>query len=1133
VESWTDAALVAKGFDDLMRSCTSPSPGRFVAYAVALAVWSSTSVRAQDLGLRAPEGFTVSLYADDDLAHDIHCLTFDARGRVVVSGPGYVKILVDHDRDGRADDARLFAEPKAGAQGMYFHGADLLCSAEGGLVRYRDRDADDAADGPPEVFLRMETGGEHDAHAIHRGPDGCWYLIAGNVSGIGAQYITTETSPVAQPRAGVLLRLAPDLSKGEVVAHGFRNAYDFTFDAVGELFTCDSDGERDVSLPWYLPSRVLHVLPGSDAGWVSESWKRHDEFPDMPPVLASLGRGSPTGVICYRHAQFPAEYHSALFILDWTYGRVQTLRLKQRGSTVVSEPVDFLTSVGAHGFAPTSGAIGPDGALYIAVGGRGTRGGVYRIASTSRPAISVLDRQLPTGVSEKLTLCLRCPEPLSSWSRRLWEPLAKDLGSEAFIHAAQDENRAAIERLRAIEILTELFNGPDSDLLAMLGRSSRPAVRARAAWALGRTQTMTPRVALAEQFLADAEPFVVRSALESLLGADQPTLAQLVTPLAAVLGSPDPYIRQTAVRVIARADEDAYQAIAAEAAPTGWQAGLSLALAYAIRHEGVDPYTLDVALRVLNGSHPLELRREAVRALQLGLGDCGPATFAVRPRRPTVFDAYASTLDLSGDEAVVTALRAKLRALYPSGDAALDRELARTLAMVQPADSELNSKLLAPISAESHPVDDLHQLIVLARLPGERTAVQREHTAAAIIGLDTKVKQLGLMQDLHWDDRVLEMYGALVAADPLLPVALLQHAEFGRPGHAQFLTKLDPSHFETAVNVFANAALAGGADYEWNGDIVYLLTQSTDPRVRNLVRAQFEDYGLRGSVLLALAENPTEADRGLFVAGLESSQFEVLSACIRALALLPPSPAAAENVTLVRTLRRLGFTDQEAMFRDQIVEALRRNTGQTDSYQLGRPGEAQQAAVTQWSQVIERAFPEEFQRQTGSDAGELAALQRILAGVPPTGGSVERGERLFRQRACVQCHSSGRALGPDLHGVTHRFSRDDLFTAIALPSRDVSPRYQAELILTKDGETYTGLVVYNAIDGLVLRDANNRTYRIEAADIEVRRKLTTSLMPAGLLKDLQPGDLADLYAYLEQLSQRPAEQTAQVNEAVE
>ncbi|MFM7920984.1 MAG: hypothetical protein ACKPJJ_12220, partial [Planctomycetaceae bacterium] len=90
----------------------------------------SSRLRAQEFsGIKVPEGFRVELYADDDLAHDIHSLTLDSRGRVVVSGPGYVRILTDADGDGRADGFQQFADgPATGSQGMYFHGSSLLCA---------------------------------------------------------------------------------------------------------------------------------------------------------------------------------------------------------------------------------------------------------------------------------------------------------------------------------------------------------------------------------------------------------------------------------------------------------------------------------------------------------------------------------------------------------------------------------------------------------------------------------------------------------------------------------------------------------------------------------------------------------------------------------------------------------------------------------------------------------------------------------------------------------------------------------------------------------------------------------------------------------------------------------------------
>ena len=61
-------------------------------------------------GIQVPPGFRVELYADDDLAHDIHSMTVDSQGRIVVSGPGYVRILIDSNNDtSRASCQPFFA----------------------------------------------------------------------------------------------------------------------------------------------------------------------------------------------------------------------------------------------------------------------------------------------------------------------------------------------------------------------------------------------------------------------------------------------------------------------------------------------------------------------------------------------------------------------------------------------------------------------------------------------------------------------------------------------------------------------------------------------------------------------------------------------------------------------------------------------------------------------------------------------------------------------------------------------------------------------------------------------------------------------------------------------------------------
>src|SRR5690242_15628372 len=135
-------------------------------------------------GLCLPEGFEVTEYAGSDLANDIFCMTIDPRGRVIVSGRGYTRVLVE-DGQGRATRAIDFAAgPKDGAMGLLGEGDWLYVVGDGGLWRYRDADGDGKADGPPELIRKLRTGGEHDAHAVCRGPDGWLYLLCGNNTGI-------------------------------------------------------------------------------------------------------------------------------------------------------------------------------------------------------------------------------------------------------------------------------------------------------------------------------------------------------------------------------------------------------------------------------------------------------------------------------------------------------------------------------------------------------------------------------------------------------------------------------------------------------------------------------------------------------------------------------------------------------------------------------------------------------------------------------------------------------------------------------------------------------------------------------------------------------------------------------------
>lgn len=336
--------------------------------------------------LKLPPGFSAKLYADNPVSPDVYTMTIDDDGRVLIAGRGYVRALVDDDNDGCADRAvDLIDGLKEGPLGLLAEGDSLFVVSDGGLKRYRGYNGRDKLKGPPELLLALKTGGEHDAHAVRRGPDGWLYLLCGNMAGVRKETNTDRRAPVRDPVAGALLRLSPDFKTVEVVADGFRNPYSFDFNSDGEAFTYDSDNERCVGLPWYEGCRFYHVVPGGNYGWrspqLSQTWRKPAYFPDVVPPVADLGRGSPTGVACYRHTQFPERYRGGFFLADWTFGRVHYVPLAARGSTYSGKPEVFAEATGTSGFAPTALAVHPKtGELFVSIGGRGTRGGVYRIA---------------------------------------------------------------------------------------------------------------------------------------------------------------------------------------------------------------------------------------------------------------------------------------------------------------------------------------------------------------------------------------------------------------------------------------------------------------------------------------------------------------------------------------------------------------------------------------------------------------------------------------------------------------------------------------------------------------------------------------------------------------------------------
>ena len=92
----------------------------------------------------------------------------------------------------------------------------------------------------------------------------------------------------------------------------------------------------------------------------------------------------------------------------------------------------------------------------------------------------------------------------------------------------------------------------------------------------------------------------------------------------------------------------------------------------------------------------------------------------------------------------------------------------------------------------------------------------------------------------------------------------------------------------------------------------------------------------------------------------------------------------------------------------------------------------------------------------------------------------DRGRTLFAAAQCFACHrydNEGGAVGPDLTGVSGRFSTRDLLESIVLPSKVISDQYEAVIIATTDGKVVTGRIMNLHGDSMIDQHQHARPQR--------------------------------------------------------
>lgn len=131
--------------------------------------------------------------------------------------------------------------------------------------------------------------------------------------------------------------------------------------------------------------------------------------------------------------------------------------------------------------------------------------------------------------------------------------------------------------------------------------------------------------------------------------------------------------------------------------------------------------------------------------------------------------------------------------------------------------------------------------------------------------------------------------------------------------------------------------------------------------------------------------------------------------------------------------------------------------------------------------------------------------------------SVERGVEIFRKR-CASCHrlrDIGKSIGANLASLRDR-SGPALLTAILDPNRAVEAKFLSYSAVTSDGRTFNGMLLNETGNNITLAGADGKEHVLLRQDLETLVATGRSLMPEGLEKDLNPQDLADVMAFVQQ-----------------
>ncbi|HEX3998752.1 MAG TPA: c-type cytochrome [Pirellulales bacterium] len=1020
-----------------------------------------------------PPGFEIQLVAAEPECRKPINLNFDSRGRLYFTqsieypfpakpgakGRDTVKIIDGFDEHGHA--AKI---------GTFVDGLNIpigVTPIPDGVVVYSIPDIWRCTDPghTGQVTDRKVIYGDfqyHDTHGMNssftRWLDGWIYANHGYTND---DTVAGRDGWKIHMQSGNTYRMRADGSHLEYWSHGRVNPFGICFDPLGNMFVSDCE-----TLPIYLHLREAYY---------PSFGKPDDGLGFGPPMMDHMhGSSAIAGIVYYAAEQFPAEYRGTMFIGNPVTHRINHDRLTPRGSFFWADGTDDFLSCDDQWFRPVDLKLGPDGAIYVA--------DFYnRIIGHYEVPLTHPGRDHDRGRIWRIVYVGTKDHPAAKPAM----PNLATMSAAELIDRLADAN-ITIRTLATNELVDRIGKAAVVPLVELLSSDkSTPTQRAHGLWVLQRLGALDDKLVL--KLAIDPDRMVRVHLVRAMAERPNWGLAHLAMP----------------------AEQNVPVPLSAGHAPAGSKESLDVMKLVRGRLDDSDAFVRRVAAEALE-QHP------AIENIKLlaDLWGRTPAedTHLIQTCRIALRDQLAAPsmyvrlkqTSIPGSDTVLRGRMADVSLGVPSADAA--RFLLEYIEITQ---KEPNGSIDA-VKHSTHYIGDWNP-------SADRSPLANYvHHVARYLPPDELPKLFAAMRTWHQNATPLDRQRDLLRA-----------VRQGMQEQGQ--SKL-PGDFQTWADDITGKLLASNEEGQLNQGIDLAREWHVVGQFDRLAAIVSGSAAVEWPKLRAPASDACvalDAIRSVAllsgVVGRGNEPLAVRQKAAQALAAIN-TPAAHDEL-----LHRLPAAP-ERLAVDIAASLAGSRTGGTLLLATIHDGKASARLLRE---------PTVISRLNAQGIPDLAEQVKTLTAKLPRGD--DRLDRLIQQRhdgylkfkpdpalgrqafnkICTNCHrigGEGHKVGPDLDGIGIR-GLDRLLEDVLDPNRIVDQAFRATQIQTDDGRSFTGLVVREEGQTVVLVDNQGKETQIAKSNVAERRILPLSPMPANVADILSETDFYNLMGYL--LSQHP------------